>query len=128
VSASGQYDGSGFVLEDVNSLSSVGVSAILVSVEFPRLGFGVGLFNSYSIAFIDFVGTASIVNSGAMALMPCTRMQLNAAIGAGVSTQVMGLPSFINDKLSKRFPDLWDWEKTTYKPKNLNCEYKKGTS
>lgn len=130
LSASGQYEGAGFMVDDDNNMSSLGVSAILVSVEFPRLGFGVGLFNSYSIAFIDFVGTSSIVAEGSMGLMPCTRMQVDAAVGAGVATQVMGLPSIIanqvNAKLSKRLPDLWHYEKITYKPKELNCAMKKG--
>jgi hypothetical protein len=98
-----------------------------VSIEFPRLGFGLWLFNSYSIGFIDFVVTGSAVSSGAVGIMPCQRFQVDAAIGAGVSTQVLGLPSFLNNKLSwRKQPNLWDYEHITYKPPGLNCAYKKG--
>jgi hypothetical protein len=127
VDASGQYQGGAFILDDDNKVTSLGVSSLLVSIEFPRLGFGLGLFNSYSIGFIDFVVTGSAVSSGAVGIMPCQRFQVDAAIGAGVSTQVLGLPSFLNNKLSwRKQPNLWDYEHITYKPPGLNCAYKKG--
>lgn len=124
--ASGQYQGKAFVLDEGNTVSSLGVSAVLVSIQFPRLGFGMGLFNSYSIVYIDFVGTGSALSSGAMGMMPCQRYQVNAAIGAGVSTQVLGLPAAINKKLSwRKTPNLWDYQDIKYRPPGLNCAYKK---
>jgi hypothetical protein len=111
-------------------VTSLGVSSLLVSVQFPRLGFGMGLFNTYGIAFIDFVATGSAVSSGAMGMMPCQRFQVNAAVGAGASAQVLGLPSFISSKLNgklswRKQPNLWDYQHITTKPAGLNCEYKK---
>lgn len=128
--ATGTYQGNAFMVENGNQGTSLGISALLVSIQFPRLGFGMGLFNTYSIAYIDFVGTGSALTSGAVGMMPCKRYQVNAAIGAGVATQVLGLPSVIGNQLNKKLswrkqPNLWDYQHIETRPKELNCEFKK---
>jgi hypothetical protein len=134
--ATGQYQGKAFIVEGGNTATSLGVSALLVSIQFPRLGFGMGLFNAYSIAFIDLVGTGSVLTSGMVGMMPCKRYQVDAAIGAGVATEVLGLKAIpiigkiatdkANKKLSwRKQPDLFHYQHIVTKPEGLNCEYKK---
>jgi hypothetical protein len=95
-----------------------------------------GLFNAYSIAFIDLVGTGSVLTSGMVGMMPCKRYQVDAAIGAGVATEVLGLKAIpiigkiatdkANKKLSwRKQPDLFHYQHIVTKPEGLNCEYKK---
>jgi hypothetical protein len=133
--ASGAYEGNAFIVEEGSGASSIGVSALLVSVQFPRLGFGMGLFNAYSIAFIDFIGTGSVLTSGHVGIMPCKRYQIDAGIGAGVATQVLGLEGIpivgklltdkVNQKLSwRKQPDLWHYQHIETRPEGLNCEFK----
>jgi hypothetical protein len=51
--------------EIVESLgSSVGVSAILIGIQAPRLGFGMGLFGASSVAYVDLVNTFTITSGG----------------------------------------------------------------
>ena len=131
--ASGNFDGGAFIVPDRNEASSLGVSAVLVAAQFPRVGFGLGLFNAYSIAYIDLVGTASLTNAGKLALLPCLRTQLNAAVGAGIATDVLGiadLPAIggilskkINGALSwKKSPPLWSVERSSTWPQGLKCD------
>jgi hypothetical protein len=131
--ASGNFDGGAFIVPDRNEASSLGVSAVLVAAQFPRVGFGLGLFNSYSIAYIDLVGTASLTNAGKLALLPCLRTQLNAAVGAGVATDILGIKDLpgiggtlskkINGALSwKKSPPIWTTEKSSTWPPGLKCD------
>lgn len=131
--ASGNFDGGAFIVPDRSEASSLGVSAVLVAAQFPRVGFGLGLFNSYSIAYIDFVGTASLTDAGKLALLPCLRTQLNAAVGAGVATDILGIKNLpviggtlskkINGALSwKKSPPIWTTEKSSTWPPGLKCD------
>ena len=131
--ANGNFDGGAFIVPDRNEASSLGVSAVLVAAQFPRVGFGLGLFNSYSIAYIDLVGTASLTNAGKLALLPCLRTQLNAAVGAGIATDILGIKDLpvvggmlskkINGALSwKKSPPIWSVERSSTWPKGLKCD------
>jgi hypothetical protein len=89
--------------------SSVGVSAILVAMQAPRVGLGLNLFAASSIAYIDLVTTATITSSGSLGMFPCRNSQLVSTINAGVDTQIslelsgaakiLGQP--LNDRLKK---------------------------
>lgn len=131
--ASGNFDGGAYIVPDRNEASSLGVSAVLVAAQFPRVGFGLGLFNAYSIAYLDLVGTASLTNAGSLALLPCLRTQLNAAVGAGVATDILGIKDLpgiggilskkINGALSwKKSPPIWTTEKSSTWPQGLKCD------
>ena len=133
IDATGNFDGGAFIVPDRNEASSLGVSAVLVAAQFPRVGFGLGLFNAYSIAYIDFVGTASLTSAGKLALLPCLRTQLNAAVGAGIATEVLGLKDIpgiggilskqINGALSwKKSPPLWSTQRSSTWPPGLKCD------
>ena len=89
--------------------SSIGVSAVLVSMQAPRVGLGLNLFAASSIAYIDLVNTATITSAGTLGMFPCRNSQLVSTINVGVDTQVsldlagvaklLGKP--LNDQLKK---------------------------
>jgi hypothetical protein len=68
--------------------SSVGVSAVLVAIQAPRVGLGLDLFAASSVAYIDLVTTATITSAGKLGMFPCRNSQLVSTINAGVDTQV----------------------------------------
>ena len=72
-------------------VTSLGVSAVLVAVQLPRIGFGLGLLNTSAVAYVDHVLATSVVTAGGLGLIPCRRWQLNSAFGAGVGVQVLGI-------------------------------------
>jgi hypothetical protein len=89
--------------------SSIGVSAVLISIQAPRVGLGLDLFAASSVAYIDLVSTATITSAGRLGMFPCRNSQLVSTINAGVDTQVsldlagiaklLGQP--LNDQLKK---------------------------
>ena len=72
-------------------ITSVGVSAVLIAVQAPRVGFGLGLLNTSTVAYVDQVMAASITSAGNLALIPCRRYELNRIFHAGVDTKLLGL-------------------------------------
>ena len=72
-------------------VTSLGVSAVLVAVQLPRIGFGLGLFNTSAVAYVDHVFATSVVTAGGTSLIPCRRWQLNSSFGAGVGVQLLGI-------------------------------------
>lgn len=89
--------------------SSVGVSAVLVAIQAPRVGLGLNLFAASSVAYIDLVTTATITSAGKLGMFPCRNFQLVSTVNAGVDTQVsLDLPGIakllgqpLNDQLKK---------------------------
>ena len=73
-------------------VTSVGVSAVLVAAQVPRIGFGLGLLNTSAVAFVDHVIAASVVTEGMLGLAPCHRYQINSTFGAGVGVKILGIP------------------------------------
>jgi len=72
-------------------VTSLGVSAVLVAVQLPRIGFGLGLLNTSAVAYVDHVLATSVVTAGGLSLIPCRRWQLNSSFGAGVGVQLLGI-------------------------------------
>ena len=72
-------------------VTSLGVSAVLVAVQLPRIGFGLGLLNTSAVAYVDHVLATSVVTAGGLSLIPCRRWQINSSFGAGVGVQLLGI-------------------------------------
>lgn len=53
--------------------AGIGPQALLVAVQYPRIGFGLGWGSAHPGTFIDVVTAASTVVSGAAAIIPCKR-------------------------------------------------------
>ncbi|MEO8308494.1 MAG: hypothetical protein ABI616_10710 [Pseudomonadota bacterium] len=88
--------------------NSIGVSAILIAVQAPRLGLGLGLFSASSVGYIDLVSTFTITSGGDLGMFHCRNHQLVSTVNAGIDTQI-ALP-------------LDGWAKMLGKPLNSTFE------
>jgi hypothetical protein len=74
---------------------SPGVSAVVLAVQMPRVGLGLGVFGVSSVAYMDVVNVLTMTQAGAVGagLLPqCKRMTYNAVGHVGVETNVIPLP------------------------------------
>jgi len=102
-------------------VTSVGVSAVLVAAQVPRIGFGLGLLNTSAVAFVDHVIAASVVTEGMLGLAPCKRYQINSTFGAGVGVKILGIPvPGANSKHTLGTP----FQKVETEPPGFNCKVK----
>ena len=89
--------------------SSIGVSAILVAIQAPRVGLGIGMFGASSVVYIDLVSSATITSGGQLGLAPCRQYQLVTSINAGVDTKIAfdlpGWASFLNGPLNEKLKE-----------------------
>ena len=85
---------------------SPGVSALVLGIQAPRLGIGLGVFGASSVAYIDIVHVvtmtnAAAVSTGIMLTPPCKRTTYTAYGHVGVDTKLIPLPiPFIADKVN----------------------------
>jgi hypothetical protein len=98
---------------------SLGVSAVLVAAQVPRIGFGFGLLNTSAVAYVDHVIATSVVTAGAMGLIPCRRYQINDTFGAGIGVQILGIP--VPGASSKHTLGT-PYEKVETEPEGFNCK------
>jgi hypothetical protein len=74
---------------------SPGVSAVVLAVQMPRVGLGLGVFGVSSVAYMDVVNVLTMTQAGSIGagLLPrCQRMSYNAIGHVGVETNVIPLP------------------------------------
>ncbi len=110
---------SGTAEDTHHQVTTLGVSAILVAAQVPRIGFGLGLLNSSAVAFIDHVLSTSVVSAGATALIPCRRFEIFSTFGAGVGVQILGIPvPGVGSKHQLKEP----FHKVVTEPEGLNCK------
>ncbi len=122
-SGSGEGSLSGEDHREQNTTSSIGVSGLMVALQLPRLGFGVGLFNTSSVAFVDQVLAAGVTTEGSLGLLPCKEYTLNLDYGWGVATQILGITV---PGLSARH-SIKHYSKTEDDPPIKGCQTHKGT-
>ena len=94
---------------------SPGVSAVVLGVQMPRIGFGVGMLGFQSMAYSDIVSVLTMTNgsatTGPLGLPPCKRMTLEAWGHVGIETVVPSLP-FLSDAASDKLsPTKEIWHK-----------------
>lgn len=74
---------------------SPGVSAVVLAIQLPRVGLGLGVFGVSSVAYMDVVNVVTMTQAGAVGagLMPqCKRITYNAVGHVGVETNIIPLP------------------------------------
>jgi len=100
-------------------LTGVGISALQVSLQLPKLGLGVGIVNTGIIVYVDQVVTGSTITEGAggIALVPCKEWSMNVVWSAG--SAVMFLGSMLYDSKEP----IWTLNPVFHKsePPGLNC-------
>jgi hypothetical protein len=81
---------------------SPGVSAAVLGIQAPRIGFGLGVMGASSVAYLDVVHVMTMTNSAAVAAgmlaPPCKRITYTAYGHVGVDTKLLPLPiPFVGD-------------------------------
>ena len=111
--------------------ASLGVSAVMLAAQLPRIGFGLSVTGAAStIAFFDVVHVLTMTqaaDAGAMMLTPrCKRISYNAVGHVGVETQILLLPipavqQWATDKLSGK-REVFNQSKEVLDPPVKGCE------
>jgi hypothetical protein len=90
--------------------NSIGVSAILVAVQAPRVGLGLGLFSASSVGYIDLVSTFTITSGGQLGMFHCKNHQLVSTVNMGIDTQIAlpldGWAKLLNKPLTSTFEEI----------------------
>jgi hypothetical protein len=73
---------------------SPGTSGVVIAVQLPRVGVGLGLLGASSVVFIDLVNVLTTTNSAAVAALnpTCSRISWAQVGHVGVDTRLMPLP------------------------------------
>ena len=105
---------------------SLGPSAVMVALQGPRVGLGMGVIGTNVMAYFDFVMSSSTVSTGEMGLIRCTRSLTFINSAVGVEASVLGIK--VNDLLPKQVQDLarhslfeqkrWEWTD----PEGVRCQ------
>lgn len=72
---------------------SAAPSGVLVAVQFPKLGVGLGFTSANGIAYVDAVSVVGQTTGAAVAGMVCSSYDVDITIGAGLEAQI-GLGKF----------------------------------
>ncbi len=111
---------------------SPGVSGGVLGIQAPRVGFGIGLLGTSSVAYIDVVNVMTMTTSASVAIglatPPCKRITYLTVGHVGVETNILPLPipflsDAINDKLSTK-KKIFNREKEVLDPPIKACEIK----
>jgi hypothetical protein len=67
---------------------SLAPSGVVVAVQFPKLGVGLGITSANGIAYVDLVSAVGQTVGGAIAGMLCSSYDVNITAGAGLEAQI----------------------------------------
>lgn len=110
---------------------SPGVSGLVLAIQAPRVGVGVGVFGASSVAYVDVVNVVTMTNAasvstGLMLTPPCKRTTYSAVGSVGIDTHVMPLPiPFVEDAVSKKLTtrkQVFEHHREILNPPVKGCE------
>lgn len=89
----GNLSGSEPEIEDKSAMSP-GTSGLVLAIQLPRVGLGLGFLGPSGMAYMDLVNVLTMTNSAAVATLnpPCHRYTLDRIGSVGVDVSVMPLP------------------------------------
>lgn len=110
---------------------SLGVSAVVLGVQIPRLGMGLGVFGVSSVAYMDVVNVITMTNGAAivtgLGAPPCKRITYNAVGHVGIDTTIVPLPFGAAEKVGKSLSpkkEIFNRQKELLDPPVKMCEVK----
>jgi hypothetical protein len=110
---------------------SPGVSGLVLAIQAPRVGVGVGVFGASSVAYVDVVNVVTMTNAasvstGLMLTPPCRRTTYSAVGSVGIDTHLMPLPiPFVEDAVSKKLTtrkQVFEQHREILNPPVKGCE------
>ncbi len=101
--------------------ASIGVSAVLVALQAPRIGLGIGLFGASTIGYIDMVTATSVTSAGTLGMFPCKKWDSYWTMNAGIDAKVA-----MFEKDFRTDPPLLKKEWHKIEPQIKACELKEG--
>jgi hypothetical protein len=108
----GNLSGSEPEVEDKTAMSP-GTSGLVLAIQLPRFGLGIGFLGASSMAYMDLVHVLTMTNSAAVAALnpQCQRFTLDTIGSVGVDVSVMPIPfplvqSVASHALSQR-KEVW---------------------
>jgi hypothetical protein len=110
---------------------SPGVSGLVLAIQAPRVGVGVGVFGASSVAYVDVVNVltmtnAASVSTGLMLTPPCRRTTYSAVGSVGIDTHLMPLPiPFVEDAVTKKLTtrkQVFEQHRELLNPPVKGCE------
>ena len=108
---------------------SLGVSAVVLGIQIPRLGMGLGVFGVSSVAYVDVVNVITMTNGGAIGGLgpPCKRITYTAVGHVGIETEIIPLPFGAAEKIEKSLSpkkEIFKLQKELLDPAVKMCEIK----
>jgi hypothetical protein len=108
---------------------SLGVSAVVLGMQIPRLGMGLGVFGVSSVAYVDVVNVITMTNGGAVGGLgpPCKRITYTAVGHVGIETEIIPLPFGAAEKIEKSLSpkkEIFKLQKELLDPPVKMCEVK----
>jgi hypothetical protein len=107
---------------------SPGVSAVVLGVQLPRLGLGLGVFGVSSVAYVDVVNVITMTQAGSVGagLLPaCKRITYNAIGHVGIETNIVPLPFASTEKITNALTqkrEIFNTSKETLDPPVKGCQ------
>ena len=108
---------------------SLGVSAVVLGIQIPRLGMGLGVLGVSSVAYMDVVNVITMTNGAAVGLglgaPACKRITYNAVGHVGIDTTIVPLPFDISEKVEKSLSpkkEIFNRQKELLDPAVKMCE------
>ena len=108
---------------------SLGVSAVVLGIQIPRLGMGLGVFGVSSVAYVDVVHAITMTNGGAIGGLgpPCKRITYSAVGHVGIETEIIPLPFGAAEKIQKSLSpkkEIFNRQRELLDPPVKMCEVK----
>jgi hypothetical protein len=99
-------------IEDKTALSP-GTSGLVLAIQLPRVGLGLGFLGPSAMAYMDLVHVLTMTNSAAVATLnpPCQRFTLDTIGSVGVDVNVMPIPiplvHYVASKALSQRKEVW---------------------
>lgn len=115
---------------DKTEAMSPGVSGLVLAIQAPRVGVGIGVFGASSVAYVDVVSVITMLNAaaanGAVMFSPlCQRTTYSAVGSVGIDTHIMPVPIPFVDKLNKKLStrkQVFEHHREVLNPSVNGCE------
>ena len=110
--------------------ASPGVSAVVLAIQLPRWGVGLGMWGVSSLAYFDIIHVFTMTKSAdeaiGMAAPPCLRTTYEASGDVGIETQALPIPiesvqKFVKGKLNPK-RQIFKLQSEKLEPPIKGCE------